>query len=93
MSVEMKETIRKSVETASASVHRKILRVRISAKYWAERSKATLSNTSGAGAAMDTALGLIIGIVLAIVVLEALKNLFNVDILPQVTDKIDSMWG
>ena len=50
-------------------------------------------NTNGAATAMDIALDLVIGVVLGVLVLAALKNLFNVDILPQVTDNITNMFS
>lgn len=93
MSVRIRNAISESAGKAALSVRRKIINAEISVQCWAERGKEALCNTTGAGAAMDIALGLIIGVVLALIVLEALKNLFNVDIMPQVTDKIDGMWS
>ncbi len=54
---------------------------------------AVVCNTDGAATAMDIALDLVIGVVLGVLVLAALKNLFNVDILPQVTDNITNMFS
>ena len=54
---------------------------------------AVVCNTDGAATAMDIALDLVIGVVLGVLVLTALKNLFNVDILPQVTDNITNMFS
>ena len=54
---------------------------------------AVVCNTDGAATAMDIALDLMIGVVLGVLVLAALKNLFNVDILPQVTDNITNMFS
>lgn len=93
MLVKMKSAALKIMNKVQATVRRKVTDAAISVRCWTFQGKAALNNTSGAGAAMDIALGLVAGIVLILIVLTALKNLFNVDIMPQVTNKIDSMWS
>jgi hypothetical protein len=44
------------------------------------------------GSLMDGILGVIISIVIALILLEAMKHLFNVDLLPKITDNIDGMF-
>lgn len=93
MFVKMKSAALKTLTKIQATVHRKVVDAFIKVRCWIFRGKATLNNTSGTGAAMDIALGLVVGVVMILIVLTALKNLFNTDILPQVTDKIDGMWS
>ena len=54
------------------------------------RSKLVLCGTYGGGPG-DIALGIIIAVVMTVIVLAALKQLFNVNILPPITSKVDTM--
>jgi hypothetical protein len=45
------------------------------------------------GSVLDVALDVIIGVVIAAIILLALKQLFNVDILPPVTSKITGLFS
>ena len=60
---------------------------------WIRKGKELLGSTSGAGGAMDVAIELVIGVVIGALILVALKQLFNVNILPSVTDKITGMFS
>jgi hypothetical protein len=79
------------VKKIKACIRRKIRNAAISVSCWTRKGKQTLCNTNGD--ILDIALKMIICVVLAILVLDGLKNLWGVDILPQVTDKIDGMWS
>jgi len=78
----MKEKIRKKTHSAANTVRR-----------WAVRGRTIVCNTNGAGGAMDVAIDLVIGVVLALVVLTACNDLFGTNILPGVTNKINSMFN
>ena len=56
------------------------------------QAKALLEDNSGASF-VDFALLLVIAVVIAALVLGALKGLFNDTIFPGVTSKIDAMWS
>lgn len=45
------------------------------------------------GGILDIALDVVIAVVVAVIILTALKALFNVNILPAVTDKITDMFS
>ena len=58
-----------------------------------EKGKELLCSTSGAGGAFDIAIELAVGVIVGAAILVALKQLFNVNILPSVTDKITGMFS
>jgi hypothetical protein len=45
------------------------------------------------GSIIDVALGVVISVIIAVIILTALKSLFNVTILPSVTDRTTSLFS
>lgn len=80
------------IKELAAKAKDSVKRLVIKSKCRSVSMREILCNTRGEGA-LDIALGIVVAVVLTVIVLAALKNLFNVNILPSVTDKITGLFS
>jgi len=88
----MSKIIRK-IKESTTKVKDSVKRLVIKSKYRSVSVREVLCNTRGDAGALDIALGVVVAVVLTVIVLTAMKTLFNVNILPSVTDKITGMFS
>lgn len=79
------------IKVVSAKIRNSVQRLVVKSKCQPITIREVLCNTRGSVA--DIALGLVVSVVVTAIILVALKSLFNVNILPAVTDKITAMFS
>jgi hypothetical protein len=83
--------IKNKIQEAIVAMKKMAHEMSLKTKYQPISTREILCNSRGN--ILDIALGLLISVVVAVIILAALKSLFNINILPSVTSNITGMFS